>query len=126
MAELVVEVGDSTLYADWLDHNPDTRRAIDGALPVTGEGARWGDELYFEIPVDRPLETGQLEVPVGGIAYWPAGNALCLFWGPTPASEADEPRAASPVALVAHIADPSPLERTTGGERITVGRSDQA
>ena len=34
---------------------------------------------------------------VGEVAYWPPGQALCIFFGPTPASVGDEPRAASPV-----------------------------
>jgi hypothetical protein len=34
---------------------------------------------------------------VGEIAYWPPGSAFCIFFGPTPASEGSEPRAASPV-----------------------------
>jgi len=38
-------------------------------------------------------------LPVGALAYWPSGNALCLFRGLTPASENDEPRAASPVTV---------------------------
>ena len=36
-------------------------------------------------------------------------NALCLFWGPTPASRGDEPRAAAPVAVVAKLEDVAPL-----------------
>ena len=34
---------------------------------------------------------------VGELAYWPPGNALCLFFGPTPASTDAQPRTASPV-----------------------------
>ncbi len=34
---------------------------------------------------------------VGELAYWPPGNALCLFFGPTPARTNAQPRAASPV-----------------------------
>jgi len=31
------------------------------------------------------------------LAYWLPDNALCIFFGPTPASTGNEPRAASPV-----------------------------
>ena len=39
----------------------------------------------------------------GSVAFWPPGNAVCLFWGPTPASTGDECRAASPVNNVGSI-----------------------
>ena len=37
--------------------------------------------------------------------YWPPGNAMCLFFGPTPASTGEESRAASPVTVVGKIAE---------------------
>jgi hypothetical protein len=43
---------------------------------------------------------------VGEIAWWPPGKALCIFFGPTPASTDDQPRAASGVL---------PIGRVTGG-----------
>lgn len=86
MADLQITIDGTELAAEWTGDNPTTRDAIEAALPVEGDAARWGDELYFEIPVDVPEENGQVEVPVGAVAYWPQGNALCLFWGRTPAS----------------------------------------
>ena len=129
MADLRISVGGGDdaggveLLADWTGDNPETRRAIDDALPVAGDAARWGDELYFEIPVDVPAEDARAEVPVGAVAYWPQGNALCLFWGPTPASQGDEPRAASPVNVVARVADVSSLSAVGGGAHVRVDRA---
>lgn len=120
MADLRVTVGDLELAADWTDDHPETRRAIEAALPVEGDATRWGDELYFSIPVDVEPAGGQTEMPVGGIAYWPPGNAVCLFWGPTPASHGDEPRAASDVSLVAMIDDPSALSQIEGGAVVRI------
>jgi len=80
-----------------------TARAIWNALPIDGRANRWGDEIYFEIPVDLAEENGQEEVAVGDLAYWPPGNALCIFWGATPASRAQEPRAASAVNVFGRI-----------------------
>ena len=122
MADLRITVDDVELDASWTDENPQTRDALAGALPVEGDAARWGDELYFSVPVDVPPENAREAVPVGAVAYWPRGDALCLFWGPTPASTDDRPRAASPVTVVAEIDDPGPLATVDGGARVRVER----
>jgi hypothetical protein len=82
-----------------------TADAIWEALPLEARGNRWGDELYFGVPVVLEPDGGQEVVGVGDVAYWPPGHAVCIFWGPTPASQASEPRAASPVAVFARIGD---------------------
>lgn len=120
MADLHVHVDDLTLDAAWTDDSPETRAAIADALPLEGDAARWGDELYFSTPVDVPAENARAEVEPGTIAYWPQGDALCLFWGPTPASRGGEPRAASPVNAVARVADVGPLAAVDGGARVRV------
>lgn len=120
MADLQITVGEDALTANWTDDAPYTRDAIADALPVEGAATRWGDELYFSIPVDVPAENSREPVPVGAVAYWPQGNALCLFWGPTPASTDDQPRAASPVNVVAQIEDTALLEAVDGGRHVRV------
>lgn len=120
MVDLRLQVDDLELTATWTDANPESRAAIEATLPLSGEAARWGDELYFSTPVDVPAEDAQVEVPVGAVAYWPQGNALCLFWGPTPASVADEPRAASPVNVVARLDDVGPLAAIGNSATVTV------
>ncbi|HEY1293045.1 MAG TPA: cyclophilin-like fold protein [Chloroflexota bacterium] len=92
-----------------------TAQAIWEALPIEGRANRWGEEIYFAIPVKLDEDHAQEEVRVGDLAYWPPGNALCIFWGPTPASHADEPRAASPVNVFAHIEGPVPTFSTVQG-----------
>jgi hypothetical protein len=83
----------------------ETARAIWNALPLEARASRWGDELYFGVPVELPEEEAQEVVEVGDVAYWPPGHAVCIFWGPTPASAGQEPRAASPVNVFGHIAE---------------------
>ncbi len=122
MTDLSITVDDVKVTATWTDDNPDTRLAVAEALPLSGDASRWGDELYFGVPVEVPPENASETVPVGSVAYWPEGNALCLFWGPTPASEGDEPRAASPVNVVARIDDVSSLETVEGDARVEVSR----
>jgi hypothetical protein len=120
MPDLHVHVDDLRLAASWTDENPETRAAIADHLPLEGDAARWGEELYFSTPVDVPAENARAEVEPGTIAYWPQGDALCLFWGPTPASRGDEPRAASPVNAVARLEDVGPLSAIDGGARVRV------
>jgi hypothetical protein len=81
-----------------------TALAICAALPITSRAQTWGDEVYFRIPVDLDeAPDARTEVAVGDLAYWPAGKALCAFFGPTPASVGEQPRAASPVNVVGRI-----------------------
>ncbi len=79
-------------------------RAIEAKLPVDVRMSRWGDEYYGAIGVRMQSESGERDVlDVGEIAYWPPGDALCLFFGPTPASTGTEPRAASDVVPLGRI-----------------------
>ena len=74
--------------------NPKTAEAVWNALPIKQSGNRWGDEIYFSTPVSLSEENSRAEVEIGSIAYWPPGKALCIFFGSTPASRGNEPRAA--------------------------------
>jgi uncharacterized protein len=83
-----------------------TARKIAAALPIQCSMARWGDEYYGSCGVRAGLEDGsRTKMAVGEIAFWPPGNALCFFFGPTPASDGPEPTAASEVNPVGMIAD---------------------
>ena len=78
--------------------NSATAEAIWNALPLEASVNTWGDEIYFRIPV-QVEETPEARevVEVGELGYWPPGQAFCIFFGRTPASQGSEPRAASPV-----------------------------
>jgi hypothetical protein len=81
------------------------KAALAARLPLELTLQRWGDEYYGEVgaPLGR-FEGETVDVlAVGDLAYWEPGNALCLFFGPTPASRGDEPRAASPVHRVGRV-----------------------
>ena len=86
----------------------------------------WGEEIYFEIPVSAPQEPGaKQEVDVGTIAFWPAGNAFCIFFGPTPVSKTEKPRAYSPVNILGKIeGDVSPLRDVPQGTTVKVTKED--
>ncbi|HYZ94029.1 MAG TPA: cyclophilin-like fold protein [Actinomycetota bacterium] len=74
-------------------------------LPVAGRAARWGDEFYFTVPsmmAEREDDARDV-MEVGEIGYWVEGQAIAIFFGPTPASRGNEPRAVVPVNVVGAI-----------------------
>ncbi len=86
-----------------IEKNPKTCKSIWENLPFELNLSRWGEELYGEIPVSIDEENSQVDCEVGDIGYWPNGKGFCIFFGPTPASKDDKPRAASPVNIFAKI-----------------------
>ena len=83
-----------------------TSKAIWDQLPMESRVNTWGEEIYFEIPVNMPQEPHAQEIlSVGDLAFWPVGQAFCIFFGPTPVSTDDRPRAYSPVNLLGKILD---------------------
>jgi len=83
--------------------NPETCKAIWDNLPFKLNLSRWGEELYGEIPVSIDKENSQVDCEVGDIGYWPDGKGFCIFFGPTPVSKNDKPKAASAVNIFAKI-----------------------
>ena len=85
-------------------YNTKTAEAIWQALPFSSKVSTWGDEIYFEIPVTAEQEAdARAEVEVGELGYWPVGRAFCIFFGPTPVSTDERPRAYSPVNILGRV-----------------------
>jgi hypothetical protein len=81
-----------------------TAKAITDALVIKAKAQRWGGEIYFSIPVTADLEQDAREVlEPGELGYWPTGNAFCIFFGRTPASQGEEIRAASAVNIIGRV-----------------------
>ena len=98
-----------------------TAQAIWETLPIKGRANLWGDEIYFSIPLSLKLEAGQELVSIGDLGYWPDGNAFCIFFGPTPVSQGDEIRPASPVTVFGKvIGDAKVFKKVAAGTRITI------
>jgi len=93
-------------------NNSFTARALMALLPLEIEMSRWGDEYYGPCGIDVELSRDARDVmEIGELAVWPVGSAICIFFGPTPVSEGNEPRAASPVNPVGRLLDdPQPLK----------------
>ena len=98
-----------------------TAKELLGILPISSNVNRWGDEIYFSIPLKADIENGIEEVDIGAVAFWPPGSALCIFFGKTPASQGDKPQAASPVTVIGNIINIEvikELKKVRNGEKI--------
>jgi hypothetical protein len=115
-----ITVGEVVLTAELKD--TETARRIWEALPLEATGSRWGDEIYFDVPVKMVEEDPQAVVDEGDLGYWPPGTAFCLFWGPTPASEGEEIRPASPVNVFGRIVEDATQLGTTTTNHVKVER----
>lgn len=94
--EISIELDDS--------RSPKTVQAILEKLPVEINITKWGNELYTErTQISANEENAKKEVDYLDVAYWPEGNALCLFYGPTPISIDGQILAYSPVNIVGRI-----------------------
>jgi hypothetical protein len=114
-----IKAGKVTAIAELND--TDTAQAIWDALPIRGRANLWGDEIYFTIPVSVKQEAGQELVDVGDLGYWQPGKSFCIFFGPTPMSEGEQPRPASPVTVFGKIVgDAKVFKRVTSGAEVII------
>ena len=103
-------------------NDSDTAEKIYNATPFESMVNTWGSEIYFSIPVESPsAPNARADLEIGEIAFWPPGTAFCIFFGPTPLSQNERPRAASPVNVIGKIeGDPSVLRKVKGGATIQI------
>lgn len=117
--KIKIESGDASAEATLNDTV--TAQEIMDALPMQGSAQTWGDEVYFEIPITAEPEDPQEVVEMGDLGYWPPGSAFCIFFGPTPMSEGDEIRPASPVNVCGKIeGDPKVFQSVSNGDEVTI------
>ena len=77
--------------------NTTTAENIYNALPFTSTVKKWGEEIYFETPVNVELEENAREIiEFGEIAFWNSGSAIAIGYGKTPISKENEIRLISP------------------------------
>jgi hypothetical protein len=120
MTRIRFEFGTLALDAELLD--TPTAKAVLAALPLSSVVLTWGEEIYFDVPITVPRETGASDVITPGeIAYWPEGPALAIGFGRTPISRSGETRLASPCNVFARaLADVRALARVPAGTPVSV------
>ena len=108
----------------WLNDSQ-TGRAIWDALPIEAKGETWGAEIYFDIGLTAEPEAAREVVDLGDLGYWPPGRAFCIFFGPTPMSQGQEIRPASPVNVVGKVVgDATIFKQVRAGTRVSLRRAE--
>jgi len=98
-SNIVLELDDSA--------SPKTVQKFIESLPFTVDLNLWGDEIYTgPTPIANGEENARPLVELNDVAYWPAGKAVCLFYGPTPIGGKGEIRPYSPVNVIGRILNP--------------------
>jgi hypothetical protein len=123
MEKINISVEKLSIEAEMFE-TPTARKMIE-ALPLEGSVNVWGEEIYFNIKLHLELEPDAGEdVAVGALAYWPAGPAFCIFFGPTPVSVGDQPRAYSPVNVFGRVSgDAGQFKTVSDGAVIKITRA---
>ena len=70
-----------------------TAIAIKNILPFKSTVKKWGEEIYFEIPIEESLDLendAKDIINVGEIAYWIEGKCIAIGYGRTPISKGNE------------------------------------
>ncbi len=124
MAKLRITAGSVAIEVETRD--TPTSAAILEALPIRSTARTWGDEVYFDTPVSLPREPdAKAVVEAGEIAFWTDGDAIAIGFGPTPISQGDEIRLASPANIWADaVDDVTALTAVRDGAAITVEAVD--
>ena len=120
MARIRFDFGILTLDAELAD--TPTARAVLAKLPYAARAMTWGEEVYFDVPVEVEREKdARAVVTPGEVAYWPDGPCIALGFGRTPISKGDECRLASPCNIFGSIVgDVKMLAKVKAGARVTV------
>jgi MOSC domain-containing protein YiiM len=124
MCGVIVITSGSVLQKAQLNNSP-TAGLVYDALPLSCVARRWGDEVYFEIPVTATLADPRELVQEGDIAYWDEGRCFCIFFGQTPISKKGEIRPASAVDIIGRLlSEPKQFSSVHDGDPITITRED--
>ncbi len=120
MPRIRFDFGGLTLEAELLD--TPTAKAIAAALPVTSAALTWGEEVYFDVPVEVAREKdARAVITPGEIAYWPQGPAIAIGFGRTPISKGSETRLASPCNVFAKaLGNVKALAKVKTGTKVEV------
>jgi hypothetical protein len=76
-------IGKGKALAKLDDRNSKIRESFFRALPIEGIANLWGEEVYFDVPLQMENENPSPSAIAGDICYWSQGPAFCIFFGKT-------------------------------------------
>ena len=120
MRKIKMTIGGVAITAELFD--TPTADAILRTLPFSSIARTWGEEVYFDTPVRADDEADARDVvEAGELAFWLAGSAIAIGFGPTPVSRGEEIRLASPCNIWGRaVEDVRDLAAVRDGAAITV------
>ena len=123
MANIRIEAGKAHFEVELAD--TPTAAAVLAAVPFSSTAQTWGEEVYFEAPVETKLEADAKQVVEPGTAcFWVEGSSLALPYGPTPASRGTEPRLVTRCNVLGRVAgDPRVLAEVRAGDPVKVDKA---
>lgn len=119
MSDLVIESKDVSIELEL--NSTKTAERILKILPLQQTIRKWGKEMIIETPLNLPLENATKKIEVGDVTYWPQGDSICIFFGPTPMSETEKPVPASNVNVIGKVKSSiEKLEEIEEGVKVTL------
>ena len=99
-----------------------TAKQLLAVLPCKASANTWGEEVYFELPLEALLESDARQVvEPGTVCFWVQGSSLALPFGPTPVSKGEECRLVTRCNVLGKIeGDPRRLKEVKQGVTIRV------
>lgn len=84
MRQLEIEIkGKGKALAVLDERNPAIVEALWQRLPIDAVANLWGEEVYFDVPLEMEDESPTPSSNAGDISYWSPGPAFCIFFGQT-------------------------------------------
>ncbi len=120
MKKLNLRIGPISLVAELLD--TPTAKEILKHVPFTSSVNTWGDEVYFDTPINVSIETDAKDiVEAGELAFWVEGNCIAIGFGPTPISQGNEIRLAAQTNIWGQsLTDVKLLSKAKDGDPVSV------
>ncbi len=107
--------GKGKATAELDQRNPNIANEFYKILPIETKVNFWGEEIYFEIPLELDDENASASSSKGDISYWSPGNAFCIFFGTT--------QPYSPVNHIGNVIEGLDLfQNARDGDRIILNR----
>lgn len=123
MLPIKVAVGDISIAGEL--NETECARQLARALPLTAAFNVWGDGLYLDVALDAAgARHPDTEVAVGDLGYWAGGGTLCIFFGPTPLSPAEDPVSPVPVTIIGRLHGSEALRAGKESAEIRIAERD--